>query len=81
MQISKPEGAVAVVFKDEDDNPRQGPVFFKIGGRSDFPYDGELVNAFDSEYEAPGGGFRAGWMSMAETRRMAKHFTLPVLEI
>lgn len=81
--ISMPEGANAVVFKDEDgEGVRYGPVWFRVGdwAEVDSPYSGTMVPAFTDGVMFDGSD-APGWMTKPQARKMAKHFDLPFMEI
>lgn len=71
MQIHKPERAIGIHFKHEDTDPVCGPVWFQTD-------TAELIPAFIREHEDSEP--TTGWMTLAETLKMGKHFGLPVTE-
>lgn len=71
--ISKPANAIGIRFKHEDTAPVCGPVWFITD-------EGDHVPVFSDHLDFLGNP-AAGWMTLAETKKMAKHFALKVEQV
>jgi hypothetical protein len=80
VSISKPDGATAVCFKDEDhvEGMRIGPVYFYV---ADLEADTvEFVPVYSTDLDFTGQP-AAGWLTYREATKLARHFSLPIEEV